>query len=210
MRSLVLILALAAALVACDDDDDKKRSSNDDTTTTVSDGLNFKSTTGSGVTENPPNTFSIPTCGKGKLGYIVTKWKTPMAGSISVTFSVAASPDAIIVGYEDHKSSGRAALFIQRRNDTDTASKDPYALDERLYNRGYREWSHARKPLAVGDHTFSVPLVPTSWNFPDQLSKALEDPAYVGITLSGAESAGHGVCMLSGTASVTLKTLTVS
>lgn len=221
MKHVLIFLALVAGLAACKDGDRRPR--RDDyrppveqpgTTPPVS-AIDFRSTTGSGVNESPNDTFSIPRCGAGKLGYIVTRWTVPLraTGTMTVTFTVTASPDAKIIGNEvrEKMEPGRAALYFQRNSHD---SSDPQALDGRYYDRGYRQWSHAREFLTPGDHTFSVVLTNDKWTGGNDqsdsaFSQAMLDPANAGITLSGAQSAGHGVCMAAGSASITLKSLTV-
>ena len=203
-------LMLAILMLASCDDDKPRRSLDTGSTSSLTDGLNFRSTTGKGVVEEPDNTFAIPACGDSrKLGYITAPWRTPLplGATFTVAFNVWVSTGASIVGFEDAGSAGRAALHFQRKSPD---KKDPYALSGKLYERGYRQWSTAREALTAGDHVFSAVLTADKWGNRVGFDKAREDPAYAGITLSGRQSAGHGVCMAAGSGYVTIYSLTVN
>ena len=211
MNKLIAISAALLLLSACSDDDDNDRP---DTGTDPTTGQNFRSTTGKGVDEEPSNTFRIPTCGDDrKLGYITMRWRTPLPAGATFTmaFNVWLSEGASVVGYEEMNVAGRAALHFQRKSPD---SDDPYALSEKLYNRGYRQWSHTREMLTSGDHVFSAVLKNELWTgggsqADSAFNNALNDPGYAGITLSGSQTAGHGVCMTAGTGYVTIYNLSV-
>lgn len=150
--------------------------------------------------------FEIPACGVGKLGYVTMAWPTPLeAGqTMRIEFSFEQSGDAKVVDNEDRRSTpGNMALFFQREGDDYSNEK---------YNRGYRQWSNPRQLATPGDHVFEVELLPANWNFGlVNFVPAMRDVENVGFTLAGygGPSAGHGVCMASGTAKLTITNFTV-
>lgn len=203
----LLATTILVTLAACNDNDRRRRDRDDPTPPPSEEPFkaDFKSTTGKNVTENPNDTFHIPNCGVGKLGYVVTRYPAPISGSIRLEYTYTASPDAIVIDNEDRKSTpGVMALFFQRRGDDYSQSK---------YDRGYRQWSLPRQKLTEsGTFVFEVPLTPDQWNFGHSGFEATKnDVENVGFTLAGygGPSAGHGVCMASGTASITVNSITV-
>jgi hypothetical protein len=168
--------------------------------------LDFASTTGKRVKESPANTFHIPACTRGKLGYVVASWPEPMFGTVMrIHYTITASPDAQIVGYEHRDQAGRLALYFQR---------DGMDYGQAKYDLGYRWWSRARQVLTPGDHSFEVLIELDKWTGGGTQAQAHFDAARndlngVGFTLSDNQSAGHGVCMKAGTAKLTVKAFTI-
>ena len=77
-----------------------------------------------------------------------------------------------------------------------------------------RWWSRSRQLLTPGEHTHEVALDRTLWTGGGTQEQAAFDRARqyvenVGFTLSDNQSAGHGVCMKAGAASVTVKAFAV-
>lgn len=203
MLTTFVLLIVIVVLVACSDGDGDRRDRDEPRAEPPVAGnvLAFDSTTGENVKEEPDNTFHIPACGKGKLGYVTTRWTTPLRATamMRVGYTVTASADAKIVGHERRSDAGRMALHFQRKGDDGRQAK----LDQ-----GYRQWSTARKVLAPGDHVFEVQLVPQAWGNRAGFSQALLQPENAGVTLSDNQSAGHGVCMAAGTASLAITSFT--
>lgn len=199
------LIGLAFILFGCKDKDRRRDRDRDEPRQEEPAGaIDFRSTTGRNVTESPNDTFAIPACGRGKLGYVVTRWPAPISGTMRLEYTFEASADAKVVDDEDHtKTPGVMALFFQRDGDDYSQSK---------YDRGYRQWSLPRQILEPGSHVFEVALTPDQWNFGHAGFEATKaDVENVGFTLAGygGASAGHGICMAAGTASITVRGLTV-
>lgn len=193
--ALAVLALVALVLVACDKDRPRRDRDYDEPRA-----------------EEPraPGTFrvvNIPACGEGKAGYVTIRWPAPMTGStMRIEYTVTASDGALIIGNEerDRLEPGRMALFFQRDGDDFGYTK---------YNAGYRQWSLARDFLTPGSHVFEVALTHDKWTTiggEHGFDAARNDVENVGFTLSGAQSAGHGVCMASGTASITVTSFTIN
>jgi hypothetical protein len=156
----------------------------------------FDATTGAGVVESPANTFIIPRCYRSnKLGYVTARWSPPLTASVmSVTYTLTLSPGAVLVGYESGATGTRLALHFQRRGDNKGQSH---------YDQGYRQWSRARAVLQPGTYTFEVPLTSDNWTHPNGFDASMRNVDRVGFTVSDTNTAGHGICMKSGTGSIT-------
>lgn len=131
--------------------------------------------------------------------HYVTRASGRIGGTMTLSYSIEASPDAVFVA-ADGGSAGRIALYFQRRGDS-WSGRGKYAA--------YRWWSSNRPTLKPGTWSLSVPLDRAAW-IPVTSSrhataaafgKAAAKAARVGFTFGGAGNAGHGVCLTSGTAS---------
>jgi len=96
-------------------------------------------------------------------------------------------------------------LFLQRRDDPMTG-QGQYEF--------YRWWSNAGVELKAGTFTLAVPLQPASWvsvmgkdgdRNPAEFSATLADLSHVGVTFGGGCFYGHGVRVVNGRATFTMK-----
>jgi len=139
--------------------------------------------------------------------YVTTKWGTRLAGTMTLTYRVEASPDAVFIA-ADGATAGRIALHFQRKDDNWTAY-GKYA--------GYRWYSRSRPLVVPGEGFISVPLDLANWGavLTSGYTQSLFDDAKrrvarVGFTFGGAGNAGHGVCLTSGTAKFVIESFTIT
>jgi hypothetical protein len=159
-----------------------------------------------GMPQKTGDTFDIPACRKGEVHYVTKKIKGRLTGSMTLTYTIEASPDAVFVA-ADGGTPGRIALHFQRKGD-DWSARGKYA--------GYRWYSLNRPLIAPGTHTISIPLDLAHWGavLASGRTQALFDaakakPHRLGFTFGGTGNAGHGVCLSSGTARFTVKSFSV-
>lgn len=208
MRLVACIALALISVTSCSSDGDRKRTPRQEQPKLPFDGstARWSSTTGIKASFIGSSGIAIPRCGKGKLGYVTVRWPAPMVGgSMKLTYSLELSPDGKIVGHENRTQSGRIALHFQRQGDDFRQYK---------YDRGYRQWSYHRPVLIAGEHTIEVPLVHASWNGGgskklEHFEAAMKSVKNVGFTLSDNQTAGHGVCMATGTARLSIKQFSV-
>jgi hypothetical protein len=98
------------------------------------------------------------------------------------------------------------SLFIWRAGDNLTCA-GTYA--------GYRQFLVARSNLQFGTHTVSAVIEPANWTgcyggeVASAFTEAVANAAYMGFTLSGQYFAGHGVDVVSGSATFTIDSFSV-
>jgi hypothetical protein len=160
-----------------------------------------------GMPQTITGTFEFPKCGKGSVHYVTKRIDGPLSGTVTLTYSIEASADAVFTA-SDGGGAGRIALHFQRSGDNWSA-RGKYA--------GYRWYSGNRPLVASGEHTISIPLGLAQWGAvlasgrTQALFDAARQRAYrIGFTFGGASNAGHGVCLESGTARFTIKAFTVT
>ena len=154
------------------------------------------------VTETAIKTFSVGYPIQAALDAFLSLRREHALSPASVDRIVATLPDdgARIVGEERRGDQGRMHLHFQRSGDDWSSSK---------LSAGYRQWSSAKQLLAAGSYVFEVPLVASEWGNRTGFDAARSRVENVGFTLSDRQSAGHGVCMAAGTATITVKSFTV-
>jgi hypothetical protein len=159
-----------------------------------------------GMPQKTGDTFDIPACRNGEVHYVTKTIKGRLTGTMTLTYTIEASPDAVFVA-ADGGTPGRIALHFQRKGD-DWSARGKYA--------GYRWYSSARHLVTPGEHTINIPLDLASWKavLGSGRTQALFDaakarPTRVGFTFGGTGNAGHGVCLSSGSARFTVKSFTV-
>jgi hypothetical protein len=157
--------------------------------------------------ERITNSFNFPKCSDpispdGPSVHYVTKPTGPMAGG-SMVLTYRIEGNGVFAATEGH--SPRLALYFQRKGD-DLTGKGKMAV--------YRWYSKERLALKVGTFTLSAPLSHASWgpvfssseyNTIYYFQGAMENAQKVGFVLGGSVGAGHGVCLKSGSAKLTIE-----
>jgi hypothetical protein len=143
--------------------------------------------------------FDFPMAGRGEVHYVTKTVKGPLTGSLTLTYSIEASPGTVFSAC-DGGTPGRLAIHFQRKGD-DWSARGAYA--------GYRWYSTKRTVLVSGEHTtISIPL-DDIWHWGAVLGTgrtqplfdaAKARPARIGFTFGGTGNAGHGVHLLAGSA----------
>ena len=147
--------------------------------------------------------FSFPDQ-NGYVSYVQTPFDAlPANAQITVTFRIDHSEDATFNGSVDPTAGDPATfhLFLETQNDNFL-----------IYtNRWWAETGGFTLDSANGrDVTISVPLNWKNWSDvmgqqdPNCFANALQNVGWVGMTFGGQNSWGHGVNMISGTATFTL------
>ena len=141
--------------------------------------------------------------------HYITRPATPAGSAVVATFTVmtGGSPvfDYRTAPNNTCDSPATVRLFLQRRGDN-LSGAGAYEF--------YRWWSRAGVVLADGTFTLDVPLQPSLWTSvfgksgesnPRAFAAALADLSSVGVTFGGGCFYGHGVRVLNGRATFTMK-----
>jgi hypothetical protein len=160
-----------------------------------------------GMPRTITGTFEFPKCGKGSVHYVTKRIDGPFSGTVTLTYSIEASADAVFVA-SDGWTPGRIALHFQRKGD-DWSARGKYA--------GYRWYSLYRQYVLPGEHTIGLSSDLANWGAvlssgrTQALFDAAKHRAYrIGFTFGGSGNAGHGVCLSTGSAQFTIRAFTVA
>ena len=140
------------------------------------------------------------------ISYVERPWTIPLTGKTSVSLSYSIAGNAPVFDYRTSTNNtclGAASLSLLLHQAGDNLSgQGAYAF--------YRwfSWQEAQ-PLALGDHTLTVPLSVDKWvsvyrSTPEAIAagfaSALANMGSIGLGLGGGCFAAHGVTVTSGSA----------
>jgi hypothetical protein len=149
--------------------------------------------------------YNVSACSH--VDYLSAPYSTPLSGTMSVTFTVTASADAVFGYHTQFKNTCTAPaavrLWFEQTGDN-------------LTQPTYRWWATQGLALGPGTFTLSVPLTLGNWTDVNGkadaagMAAAMASPMAVGMTFGGGCFAGHGVHLTAGSAMFTVTDFHIS
>ena len=143
----------------------------------------------------------------------VTRTPIPLSKSLTLTYTITGTNPVFAYQTETGNTSGNPPhlTFI-----LDASQSDPGLIDPALRWYAYPTGGPAASPLTLGTHTITVPLAFASWGdaagtppgTAAQFNGVLASAYQMGSVLGGGNAQGHGLYLKSGSATLTINSLT--